>query len=61
MKFNVTKTSDWKYHEQVSISTLEELMKFVDDNGEIIIIQHNPIMNVTGALPTIEIYDDYRE
>lgn len=60
MKFNVRKTSDWNYREQASISTLEELMKFVDDNGEIIITPCTNV-NVAGGLPTIEIYDDYRE
>jgi len=61
MKFNITKTSDWNYREQASISTLEELMKFVNDNGVIIIIPYDPIVNDTDGLPTIEIYDDYRE
>lgn len=61
MKFNVTRTSDWEYREQVNINTLEELMKFADDNGEIIITPYNPVVNVTGGLPSIEIYDDWRE
>ena len=58
MKFKVTKTSDWNYRENVDISTLEELMKFADDNGQLIISPNNPI---THKQPSIEIYDDWGE
>ena len=58
MKFNITKASDWNYRNQVNISTLEELMKFADDNGQLIISPYNPI---TDKQPSIEIYDDWRE
>ena len=57
MKFKVKKTSDWNYSENVDISTLEELMEFADDNGQLIISPHNPITKQ----PSIEIYDDWRE
>lgn len=61
MKFEVRKTSDWNYRKQIDIKTLKELMEFVNDNGQIIITPYNPIVNVTGGLPSIEIYDDWRE
>lgn len=38
----------------IEINTLEELVAFIDEVGEIIISKDNP-------LPEIEIYDDYRE
>ncbi len=58
MKFYVTRTSDWKYKEQVEINTLEELIDFVRDNGDIIIQKPYPYRD---NLPSIEIYDDWRE
>ena len=38
----------------IEINTLEELVAFIDEVGEIIISKDNP-------MPEIEIYDDYRE
>ncbi|NCU26025.1 hypothetical protein EOM86_04805 [Candidatus Nomurabacteria bacterium] len=38
----------------IEINTLEELVAFVDEVGDIIISKDNP-------MPEIEIYDDYRE
>lgn len=58
MKFNVTKTSDRNYRNQLNISTIEELMEFADDNGQLIISPYNP---ATNKQPSIEIYDDWRE
>ena len=61
MKFEVSKTSDWTYRKQIDIKTLEELMEFVNDNGQIIITPYDPIVDVIVGLPSIEIYDDWRE
>jgi hypothetical protein len=38
----------------IEINSLEELVAFIDEVGEIIISKDNP-------MPEIEIYDDYRE
>lgn len=52
VKFKVEKTSNWGYQAEVEINTIEELIKFIKDNGsKIIICEDN----------TIEIYDTYRE
>lgn len=59
MKFNVTKTSDWGYRKTIEINTLEELMKFVEDNDEIVLIPSHKFKE--DVLPTIEIYDTWRE
>ncbi len=37
IKFNIDKASDWKYKDQIEIETLEELMKFIEDNGSVVI------------------------
>lgn len=53
MKFYVEYTSDWTGEKSfaVEISSMEELIKFVEDHGKIIIHDGNEI----------EIYDYYRE
>lgn len=57
MKFNLSNTSDnWNAEpSEIEISTLEELMKLLEECGsrEIIIGKDD--------VPYIEIYDDYRE
>ena len=58
MKFFVTKTSDWNYKEHIEINTLEELMDFVKDNDSVVLSKPHPC---SDNLPSIEIYDDYRE
>lgn len=69
MEFFVTKTSDWDYKEHIEINTLEELLKFVKENGDIIIQNPYPYrenlysIEITDALPISDCddYDDYRE
>jgi hypothetical protein len=59
MKFFVTKTSTWNYKKHIEINSLEELMDFVKDNGgEVVLSEPYPC---SDNLPSIEIYDDYRE
>ena len=41
----------------IEINSLEELLRFIEDNGRIIIGQSND----NGGVMEIEIYDDYRE
>ena len=55
-KFNIEKTSDPYYTEIKEINTIEELMDFVDKNGDIV-IRDNPF----GPYRVIEIYDTWRE
>lgn len=57
MKFEVTKTSDWDYKEQIEINSLEELMEFVTKNGCIIVTAKSKYV----PMNSIEIYDDWRE
>lgn len=55
MKFELTKTSDYKYKEIVEIGSLEDLVKMalsvkiivINDGGE--------------SMPVLEIYDGWRE
>ena len=57
MKFNVDSTSgDIEWHEK-EFSSLEELIKFCEEHGDIVILK--PDGNWTSW--RIEIYDDYRE
>jgi len=35
--FNVKKASDWKYRSTVVLNNLSDLLKFVDENGDVII------------------------
>lgn len=59
MKFVILKSSDFRYREEKEISTLEELIQFMDENKteDGIIVNRNP---KAGTLE-IEIYDTYRE
>lgn len=72
MKFYVTKTSDWKYEEVIELNTLEELLEFVNKNGEIILDKNWLFKTTKEQIPDateisreapfeIEIYDTYRE
>ena len=63
MKFNVTRTSDYGYLEQKEFNTLEELLDFCKKNGEIILSSPpEPVVKVNREyLPSIEIYDTWRE
>ena len=62
MKFEVTRTSDWNYKERVEINTLEELLNFCKENDQIIITVPEPVVKVNREyLPSIEIYDTWRE
>ena len=59
MKFEVTRTSDWDYKEEIEIDTLEQLMNFCKENGQIVLTPSAPV--VRKYLPSIEIYDTWRE
>lgn len=60
MKFAITKTSDWRYADELEINSIKQLIKFINDNGgQVVIITNNNISDKT--FPEIEIYDDYRE
>ena len=60
MKFAITKTSDWRYVDELEINSIKQLIKFINDNGgQVVIITNNNISDKT--IPEIEIYDDYRE
>lgn len=72
MKFKVTRTSDFftyrkkkeppkgcfkeKDYFVANFDTIEDLLDFVDENWEIIILPKRE-----DGLPVLEIYDDYRE
>lgn len=38
MKFAVTKTSDWRYADELEISSIKQLIKFINDNGGQVVI-----------------------
>ena len=73
MKFKITQTSIRSQEERTEeFNTLEDLLKFVDENGDIIIMDNydykpNPngkgVIRVTNSEKPyeIEIYDYYRE
>lgn len=64
MIFDVTKSSDWNYREQIQINTLDELLDFIKTNGQIVLIPPTPNFVHYGhtlKLPCIEIYDSWRE
>ena len=66
MLFRVIKTSETLSGEavEIEISTLEELISFMYQNGDIIISTTLDFIkehNKDAADLTIEIYDDYRE
>jgi hypothetical protein len=72
MKYRVIRTSLWdnglpcsgatleyvngSFVHTITLNDLDALMAFVRENGKCIIFNSNP-----NLLPTIEIYDDYRE
>lgn len=51
MKFAIRKASDWNYEDELEINSLEELIKFINNNGGKIILKEE----------RITIYDDYVE
>lgn len=63
MKFAVTRTSDYDYVKKVEINTLEELIAFFKENGDIIISRNydKDILKISDCDYAIEIYDYYRE
>lgn len=68
MKFNVTRTSDWGYEEQIEINSLEELISFIKEQGSCIVTVPMVPIGIEGTdsfkkslIPSIEIYDDWRE
>lgn len=58
MKMIISKTSDWDYKEEKGFSSLQELLEFVNEQGECILIPPDPYVKKEWEL---EIYDDYRE
>ena len=50
IKFSIEKASDHNFEDEIEINSLEELMKFADDNGSLVI-----------ARGCIIIYDGYLE
>ena len=61
MKFNVIKTSDDKFYELRDFQSLEELMKFVEENDGYAVIGIADTWRYDNDYYTLEIYDDYRE
>lgn len=64
MIFDVTKSSNYDYREQIEIKTLDELLDFIAINGQIVLIPASPTFvdkRWIIKLPCIEIYDDWRE
>jgi|GEM_PF-2320655 len=69
MKFEVSRSSSGDFGYETEINTLEQLLKFVAENGPTIIT--TPIMKLKegsihsgpwlGGKYELEIYDDYRE
>lgn len=53
MEFTLTRSNDWKFEEQIKISSLQELQALQEKYGYQLIINFNDM--------TIEIYDGYRE
>lgn len=51
MMFTIIKTSRDKYHDEIEVSTLEELIKWINNQKYECIVSDG----------LIEIYDDYRE
>ena len=72
MKFKVKRTSDFFTYRKktetpkgcikekdyfiVELNDLNDFLNFVNNNGEVIILDH-----LEDELPVLEIYDDYRE
>jgi hypothetical protein len=59
MKFTISKSSDrLAARKKVEVDTLSELIALVEEHGPIIV---GKAYEDNGNLPTLEIYDDYRE
>jgi len=64
LKATIVKTSeDWNEHKEVkTFKTLKELLRFVDEVEEYVIIEKNTMYKDCFETDYIlEIYDDYRE
>ena len=66
MKFWIDKTSDYKYCQVKEFNTLQDLLDFMEECGEDIILSINMNYGRNNSLNSeykyrIEIYDDYRE
>lgn len=74
MKFLITYTTSWGYHEIKEINTLEELIDFQKEKNENIILEetdkwdideynrkHEDKIKKEDIAGTLEIYDGYRE
>lgn len=57
MQFNITRSSGWGIEDEIEINTLEELINWIKQTGESVIIHIDDIEDEK----TLEIYDDYRE
>ena len=57
MKFKVIRSSDWPEDEtkMVELDTLEDLMAYIISTDKSVIVHY------FSEMPTLEIYDDYRE
>lgn len=58
MKIRITKASDWKYEEIITMNSMKELSNFIKEFGEII-VSEDDTYNEYDLLITI--YDDYVE
>lgn len=58
MEFIINKASDFEYEEKKVFNTLEELIGFMEEAGEIILSKEN---YGYGEFNRIVIYDDYVE
>lgn len=56
MKFKLTKSSDWNFKEDKEFNTLEELINWIKEINQEVIISLNHL-----GEDVIEIYDTYRE
>ena len=73
MRFKITRTSDWEncpcresvfnretQEYNIEINTLEDLVAFAKKYGKLIFMDNN-FYGEEKDIPSIEIYDDYRE
>lgn len=60
MKFTLKKTSDYKFHKEITINTVEDLKALYNKFHCPLIVDFQDI-NEEEHIQTIEIYDDYRE
>jgi len=64
MKFTVKKASSHDYAEEIELSTLEDLMGWIENTGEIIIVTHPSLYGLPPKKrPHVELkmYDSYLE